>query len=170
MAGSHDGSTEVKSDLETSRRFAKPRERRDFLGLAAIWSATVAVLWGLLGALRLPWPWALPESSPRVKLGAISEFANVTDVHFPEQRLWVYRDATGLFAISAVCTHLGCIVSAQDGGYFCPCHGSRFDATGNVLSGPAPRALKHLQLSVSPDGQLVVNQDKETEADARLQA
>jgi len=170
MTHGNDTDTTITSDLETSRRFAKPHERRDFLGLAAIWSAATAVLWGLLGALRLPWPWALPESSPRVKLGPVADFANITREPFPEQRLWIFRDAAGLFAMSAVCTHLGCIVSAEDGGYFCPCHGSRFNAQGEPLSGPAPRPLKYLQLSVSPDGQLVVNQDQETEADVRLEA
>jgi len=160
--------TATASDLETSQRFAKPPERRDFLGLAAIWSASAAVLWGLLGALRLPWPWALPESSPRVKLGPITDFTNTTMEPFPEHRLWVYRDAAGLYAMSAVCTHLGCIVSAEDGGYFCPCHGSRFNAQGEPLSGPAPRPLKYLQLNLSPDGQLVVNQNEEVAADVRL--
>jgi len=168
MTQTNDTPAPVASDLETSQRFAKPRERRDFLGLAAIWSAMVAVLWGLLGALRLPWPWALPESSPRVKLGPVTDFGNITSEAFPEQRLWVYRDAEGLYAMSAVCTHLGCIVSAEDGGYFCPCHGSRFNVQGEPLSGPAPRPLKYLQLSISPDGQLVVNQDEETSAADRL--
>lgn len=158
------------SDLDASPRFAKPPERRDFLGLAALWSAAAAVLWGLLGAFRLPWPWALPESSPRVKLGPLASFDNITREPFPEQRLWIFRDADGLYAMSAVCTHLGCIVSAEDGGYFCPCHGSRFNAEGEPLSGPAPRPLKYLQLSVSPDGQLVVNRDQEVAADDRINA
>ncbi len=160
----------MSTDLETSRRFAKPKERRDFLGLAAVWSAAVTVAWGLIGALRLPYPWALPESSPRVKLGPLSDFSNGDTIPIPEQRLWIRHDQGGLFAISAVCTHLGCIVSAVPEGYFCPCHGSRFDRQGEVISGPAPRALRYLQLSVSPDGQLLVNQDQEVDPSVRLQA
>lgn len=43
-----------------------------------------------------------------------------------------------------VCTHLGCvpIAGAGDfGGYFCPCHGSHYDAAGRIRKGPAPRNL-----------------------------
>lgn len=48
-----------------------------------------------------------------------------------------------------VCTHLGCIpiASAGDyggkdnGGYFCPCHGSQYDTSGRIRKGPAPRNL-----------------------------
>jgi glycine/D-amino acid oxidase-like deaminating enzyme/nitrite reductase/ring-hydroxylating ferredoxin subunit len=57
----------------------------------------------------------------------------------------VYRDASGsLHAVSATCTHLGCIVAFNDAekAWECPCHGSRFDIDGGVLQGPATRPLK----------------------------
>ena len=58
-------------------------------------------------------------------------------------------------AISAVCTHLGCIVSwdgdAQE--FACPCHGSRFDGEGEVVKGPAGQALER-KLVVSKDDQV----------------
>ena len=43
-------------------------------------------------------------------------------------------------ALSAVCTHLGCVVSWQEqaGEFLCPCHGGRFSADGQVLAGPPP--------------------------------
>lgn len=45
-------------------------------------------------------------------------------------------------ALSLECTHLGCRVApSSSGGFACPCHGSRFDATGRVASGPARRPL-----------------------------
>jgi Rieske Fe-S protein len=57
----------------------------------------------------------------------------------------VYRDEEGeLHALSARCTHVGCIVSfnAAEKTWDCPCHGSRFDACdGSVLEGPAVRPL-----------------------------
>jgi glycine/D-amino acid oxidase-like deaminating enzyme/nitrite reductase/ring-hydroxylating ferredoxin subunit len=57
----------------------------------------------------------------------------------------VYRDAGGaLHAVSARCTHLGCIVSwnRAERSWDCPCHGSRFDTDGEVLQGPAVKPLR----------------------------
>jgi Rieske Fe-S protein len=57
----------------------------------------------------------------------------------------VHRDRDGvLHAVSARCTHLGCIVgwNAPEQTWDCPCHGSRFGAGGEVISGPATRALE----------------------------
>ena len=159
----------MTTDLETNARFQRPRERRDFLGLAAAWSAIATVILALFGALRLPIPWAFPESSRRVKLGRLSSFQGVAVTPLPKERLWVFADDKGVYAISAVCTHLGCVVARQENGsFFCPCHGSKFDAAGQVVKGPAPKALAHFELSVSPDGQLVVDHDKEVGADVRL--
>jgi Rieske Fe-S protein len=56
----------------------------------------------------------------------------------------VYRDEDGqLHAVSARCTHLGCLVAfnAAERTWECPCHGSRFDVDGKVLQGPAVRPL-----------------------------
>ena len=159
----------MKTDLESSPRFKRPHERRDFLGLAAAWSAVAAIGMAVLGALRLPIPWAFPESNSRVRLGPLKSFIGVAQTPVPEQRLWVFSDTRGLYAMSLVCTHLGCVVSkVRGGGFYCPCHGSRFDAHGTVVKGPAPRPLAHLELSVSPDGQLVVDLDTEVGRDVRL--
>jgi len=52
----------------------------------------------------------------------------------------VYRDPHGtLHERSAVCPHLGCIVAwnSSEHTWDCPCHGSRFDALGKVINGPA---------------------------------
>lgn len=44
--------------------------------------------------------------------------------------------------VVGICTHLGCVPSREDYGWFCPCHGSRYDNSGRVLKGPAPRNLE----------------------------
>ncbi|MFE9095858.1 FAD-dependent oxidoreductase [Streptomyces sp. NPDC007264] len=57
----------------------------------------------------------------------------------------VSRDTSGhLHAVSARCTHLGCLVAFNraEQAWECPCHGSRFDAEGRVLQGPATRPLQ----------------------------
>ncbi len=61
-----------------------------------------------------------------------------------------YRDETGKVTLcSPVCTHLKCIVhwNAADRTWDCPCHGSRFKPTGEVLSGPAEEPLEKVQWS-----------------------
>jgi Rieske Fe-S protein len=61
------------------------------------------------------------------------------------RKLAVYRDAAGVaHEYSAVCPHLGCIVhwNANQATFDCPCHGSRFDKLGKVISGPANSDLK----------------------------
>ena len=60
-------------------------------------------------------------------------------------------------AISAGCTHLGCIVSwdEQQNMFKCPCHDGRFDADGNVISGPPPAALKRHPAKID-DGKILL--------------
>ena len=56
-----------------------------------------------------------------------------------------YRDDSGaLHAVSAVCTHMGCLVgwNENDRTWDCPCHGSRFALDGEVIHGPAVKALE----------------------------
>ena len=50
--------------------------------------------------------------------------------------------------VSALCTHMGCVpipYKGDFGGYFCPCHGSHYDASGRVRKGPAPLNLEVLK-------------------------
>ncbi len=56
----------------------------------------------------------------------------------------VARTGTDSFtAVSATCTHQGCAITGFSGSsYVCPCHGSQFDESGRVLSGPASRSLQ----------------------------
>jgi nitrite reductase/ring-hydroxylating ferredoxin subunit len=66
-------------------------------------------------------------------------------VQLDGRKLAVYRDEAGhLTVMSAACSHLGCIVGWNDTerSWDCPCHGSRFDAQGQVIAGPAAASLK----------------------------
>jgi Rieske Fe-S protein len=65
---------------------------------------------------------------------------------FNRERVAVVRTEQGYHAMSLVCTHLGCTVTAAENTFACPCHGSRFDRQGRVLSGPATVALRRLKL------------------------
>lgn len=47
--------------------------------------------------------------------------------------------------VLGICTHLGCVPISHAGdfnGYFCPCHGSHYDASGRIRKGPAPLNLE----------------------------
>lgn len=68
------------------------------------------------------------------------------------QQCAVHRDENGsLQAVSARCTHLGCIVAFNDAeqAWECPCHGSRFAPDGRILQGPAVRPLKQRDIPQS---------------------
>jgi len=76
-----------------------------------------------------------------------------------EQQVFIVRTNDGFFAVSAVCTHLGCITEwkPDDNLIACPCHGSKFNREGKKVAGPAPRPLPHFTMQLAADGQLVVD-------------
>ncbi|HEX8719455.1 MAG TPA: FAD-dependent oxidoreductase [Pyrinomonadaceae bacterium] len=70
-------------------------------------------------------------------------------VKWQGERVAVYRDDEGrVFACSAVCTHMGCIVhwNGAEKSWDCPCHGSRFNYDGKVIQGPANEDLEKKSL------------------------
>jgi cytochrome b6-f complex iron-sulfur subunit len=75
----------------------------------------------------------------------------------PEAKAWLFRDEQGVYAISAVCTHLGCVVNYTSDQFECPCHGSKFNSAGYVLKGPAKLPLNYLALTLSPEGAVVLD-------------
>ncbi|GGV10571.1 FAD-dependent oxidoreductase [Streptomyces spectabilis] len=74
-------------------------------------------------------------------------------VRLDGRRCAVHRDASGqVSALSARCTHLGCLVHFNDAeqAWECPCHGSRFATDGSVLHGPATRPLEPREVPDPP--------------------
>ncbi len=147
-----------------------PVKRRDFLGLTALGSFLAAVAASVGGMLSLAFPRAFPEPSRRYKIGLANDF-RVGEVRRPEGRnVFIFHRPEGFVAISAVCTHLGCIVNQAPPGFVCPCHGSRFDPNGKVLQGPAPSPLPWYEISLAPDGQLQVDESRTVSAGTYFQA
>jgi cytochrome b6-f complex iron-sulfur subunit len=144
--------------------------RRSFLSLAALGSFFGAVGMALAGALRLPGPAVLPGPVRRFKIGHPEEFAVGSETRVDEANFFVFRDEQGVYAISGVCTHLGCSVARSPNGFACPCHGSRFGHKGEVTRGPAPRALPWLEVGRAADGELVVYADNEVPEGTRFLA
>jgi nitrite reductase/ring-hydroxylating ferredoxin subunit len=132
---------------QRSRLDPEPVLRRDFLGLAAMWSAVATLAFGMLGALRLPRAAVVPSPSRKFRVTLPQGLAADEPFIPPGRPIAVFRDTDGVYAVSIVCTHLGCIVKAENGGFDCPCHGSRFAFDGTVEKGPAPKALPWLSVS-----------------------
>lgn len=74
-------------------------------------------------------------------------------------RVVLFRDAGGFWAVTAVCTHLGCqpAFDPKRNMFVCPCHGSRFDAEGRVLAGPATESMSLATLRIDSQGALVAH-------------
>ena len=138
----------------------KKMNRRDFLGLSAMAACMTAWAMTGIGLLKFPMPGLLPDISGKFKIGTPEDFPVGATKVFSDKNVTVFRDEKGLFAISLICTHLGCIVSKVSEGFICPCHGSKYDENGTVVKGPAPRALDWFEINQLPSGKLVVDAGK----------
>jgi cytochrome b6-f complex iron-sulfur subunit len=160
--------TEVNPEARPSRLDPPKVTRRSFLSVASLASFLAATVTAIAGMLRLPKPAVLPGPVRRFKIGFPEQFAVGSETRFEAENLFVFRDAQGIYAISATCTHLGCTVARAGAGFECPCHGSKFTGAGVVSAGPAPRSLPWLEINRAADGQLVVYADNEVPAGTRF--
>ncbi len=157
----------TKAGKEKSRFDPEMIPRRDFLGLAALGTAAAAALFSIFGMLKLTR--ASVSASPAKKFNVtLPDSLPEGEAFTPAGRnVAVFRDGEGVFAISTVCTHLGCIVKASAAGFDCPCHGSGFTKDGTVRKGPAPKALPWLKVSKSGTG-YVVDEEKNVPAGTKV--
>jgi cytochrome b6-f complex iron-sulfur subunit len=105
----------------------------------------------------------------KVVLGRPGNYLPGSQVALPEAKLVLRRDGDRFCAISTVCTHLGCTVTPTESGFDCPCHGSQYDERGDVIGGPAPRALAWFRVTVAPSGELVVDEHDTVDPDTYLE-
>ena len=142
--------------------------RRDVL-MALGSLGLVSALAGLVRAsLRFLIPPVSQARAATVIAGPPTDFSQGILTPLTHSPVFIGRDEGGLFALSAVCTHLGCTVARSDEGLACPCHGSRFSADGVNLSGPAARPLPYLALRFNQDGLVEVNLGQTVEPTFRL--
>lgn len=134
---------------------------------AAAWSAVAGVA-GIftLGTARFMFPNVLVEPPSKFKVGPLSDYPiNTVSNKWKDQfGIWIvhtdqYEGRNMIFALTSVCTHLGCTPNWLDGEqkFKCPCHGSGFYITGVNFEGPAPRPLERAGIRIAEDGMLEVN-------------
>jgi len=125
----------------------------------------VSSVTGVLGInffmfLRFFFPRALFEPNTVFSVGYPSDFGFGVDTRFQQaDRIWVVRNAEGIFAIFARCTHLGCTPDwrESENKFKCPCHGSGYDSEGINFEGPAPRPMDRAHIELLPTGQIQVD-------------
>ncbi len=129
--------------------------------------AVTNLLW-LLGFARFMFPNILIEPPTQFKVGFPDEFGpGQVETKFKAQfGVWVvrfeYEGEAQIYALSTVCTHLGCTPNWLDGEqkFKCPCHGSGFYKSGINFEGPAPRPLERYAIQLADDGQLEVDKSR----------
>jgi cytochrome b6-f complex iron-sulfur subunit len=135
--------------------------RRQFFLRLGLGSIAVASLGTAVFAYQFLSPNVLYEPSPVVNMGKADEYAPESVTLDPAARIYVVRAAEGFYALSAICTHLGCMTAWRPEQHIiaCPCHGSKFDENGKKIAGPAPRNLPWLKVWLSDEGDLMVDRD-----------
>ncbi len=134
--------------------------RRQFVG--ALWGVSLVALFGQASAALIEYLKPIATAGgfgSKVTAGQPDEFkpGTVTEIqkgHFYISRL---EDGTAL-AMWWRCTHLGCTVPwrEDEGQFHCPCHGSLYNAKGEVIGGPAPRPLDLFTIDMT-SGDVVVD-------------
>ena len=133
--------------------------RRKFFVQVGAASVALAGLGTAAFAYEYLSPNVLYEPSPIVDAGKPDRYAPDSVTLDPQTAIYVVRTAEGFFALSAICTHLGCLTAYKPdlGIIACPCHGSKFNKDGVKIEGPAPRPLPWLRMWVSDEGNLMVD-------------
>lgn len=149
--------------------------RRDFLAmLLGIIASPLVWAWGSLVAAtaasslaiaRFMMPNVLVEPPTKFKIGPPTDYGpgTVSTKWKAQYGVWIINaEVDGeplIYALSTVCTHLGCTPNWLEGEqkFKCPCHGSGFYKTGVNFEGPAPRPLERHGIRLAEDGMLEVD-------------
>jgi Rieske Fe-S protein len=110
----------------------------------------------------------LCPSTGAADVGPASKFVAGVPTYFSAGNFWVVRDANGLYALTARCTHEGVTTVVRSGDFYCPRHGSLFTFNGAVVRGPATRPLSHFAMCMTASGNVGVQTTVTVDANARL--
>src|SRR5215471_6292616 len=136
--------------------------RRQFFMKMGVGSVAVAAMGTAVFGYQYLSPNVLYEPSPIVDAGKPDQYPPDSVTLDPQTAIYVVRTAEGFFALSAICTHLGCLTAYKSdlGMIACPCHGSKFNKDGVKIEGPAPRPLPWLRMWMSDEGNLMVDRSQ----------
>ncbi len=152
--------------------------RRSLLSWVTLaWVAfTASMLASLTATARFMFPNVLFEPPPTFKAGFPNEIQiGQVDERFKQRfAVWLVRSAfdewgmgSGIYALSTVCTHLGCTPNwlEAEQKFKCPCHGSGYYKTGVNFEGPTPRPLERYAIALADDGQILVDKSRKFQAE-----
>ena len=133
--------------------------RRDFLNEITAGALGIAGLGSIAVTYQYFSPNVLFEPSTTFRAGSPDLYPVHSVSFLQDQQVYIVRMPEGFYAVSAVCTHLGCITQWKPDAdqIACPCHGSKFKPDGTKIEGPAPRPLPHFAISITEDGELLVD-------------
>jgi cytochrome b6-f complex iron-sulfur subunit len=147
--------------------------RRSFISwMTLAWTAfTASMLAAATATTRFMFPNVLFEPPPTFKAGYPNEIqVGQVDERFKQKNaVWLVRTAfddwakaAGIYALSTVCTHLGCTPNwlEAEQKFKCPCHGSGYYKSGVNFEGPTPRPLERFAISLADDGQILVDKSR----------
>lgn len=148
----------------------KEMTRRDFLNEITVGALGVAGLGGAALTYQYFSPNVLFEPSTTFRAGNPDLYPASSVTFLQDQQVYIVRTPDGFYAVSAVCTHLGCVTQWKPEANMiaCPCHGSKFEPNGKKIEGPAPRPLPHFSVTLTADGDLLVDKLQVIKADQVL--
>lgn len=112
---------------------------------------------------------AMCTGSP-TDVGLPSTFMMNTPVYFSTAKFFVVRDAGGLYAVTAKCTHEGIACTVSSARFRCPKHGALFTFDGAIISGPVTKPLVHYAMCLMTNGHVGVTPNALVPATTRLVA
>lgn len=144
--------------MPTKTKAKKPEAeptRRSFLNILWLILGGVALAEFVAAAFAFFRPHKLKtvgeKAASIITAGEVEKFTPNSVTAFVRGKFYLARlEDGGFLALSRTCTHLGCSVPwiEKEMKFACPCHGSAFDITGNVIGAPAPRALDLFSITI----------------------
>jgi cytochrome b6-f complex iron-sulfur subunit len=167
--------SDTKSTDVASQNLLPPANgvsRRDFLSEFTLGALGIAGLGGVALTYQYFSPNVLFEPPSSFRAGNPDLYPVNSVTILQDQQVYIVRTSSGFYAVSAVCTHLGCVTQWKPEANMiaCPCHGSKFNPEGKKIDGPAPRPLPHYFITLTADGELQVDKLQTIKADQVLRA